>query len=325
MFMRRVLGCAAAVVALAVSCGIASAEECTKPLSLIASIDLVPVTDDRMVVIPVTVGGKEKFLQVDTGGAFTEMSPEVADELGLPRTHSGRQVFDVSGMMSDEIVHTSLKMGNLTADDMVFQISAVSHDSGDARLAGLLAPDILKHYDLDLDFGQHKFNLLSQDHCEGKVVYWKADVVAVVPMKVMAGGHILLTVQVDGKDVTAALDTGAWNTTLSEPVAESTFGLKPADMEKTGTLPQRDGAATYRHTFKTLGLEGIAVSNPTIDVIPDFNTGLRHENATATTGSHLSNKGSDETAQAMLLGMDVLRHFHIYIAYKEQKLYISPK
>ena len=26
----------------------------------------------------------------------------------------------------------------------------------------------------------------------------------------------------------------------------------------------------------------------------------------------------------MLLGMNVLRHFHIYIAFKEKKLYITP-
>ena len=301
--------------------------ECTKPLTLVTSVDMAPIKDNRAVVVPVTLGGKPKLLLVDTGGAVTEMTPQAADELALTRARTGMQLFDVAGHMSNQFVHTSLGLGVLTARDMVFMVSPGNDPiSDDADVAGILGPDIMQHYDVDIDFGTGKFNLLSQDHCEGKVLYWKADAVAVVPMRLMDSGHIQLQVILDGQPVTAMLDTGAYNTTLTTLVAEGTFGLKPgsAEMPQTGQLPDRPVALTYHHVFKSLGFEGIAVNNPDIDIIPDFLKQVATENATPDTGSHLVTPKSNETAQAMLLGMDVLRHFHFYIAYKENKVYITP-
>lgn len=313
----------AAALALA---GGAHAEECAKPLSLVTSVDMTPVEDNRAVLIPVTLNGKQKQLLVDTGGAMTEMSPEVADELALPRQKTGYQLFDVSGRVSNQYVHADLGLGTLTAKDMIFMLAPSGQDFGDTQIAGLLAPDILKNYDVDIDFGAGKFNLLSQDHCEGKVIYWKADVVAVVPIKVMASGHILLPVTLNGKQLTAMLDTGASNTTLSEPIAEQEFGLKMGtpDTPATGTLATRSAATTYHHVFDTLAIEGIAVSHTDIDIMPDFLKQVATEAATPETGSHLAGRRADETQQAMLLGMNILRHFHIYIAYKEDKIYITP-
>jgi hypothetical protein len=229
--------------------------------------------------------------------------------------------------MSNQFVHTSLTLGTLSASDMVFMLApGGSPISDNADVAGILGPDILQHYDVDIDFGSGKLNLMSQDHCEGKVLYWKADAVAVVPMRLMNSGHIQMPVMLDGQQVMAVLDTGAYNTTLTLPVAQATFGLKPgsADTPLTGQLPDRPVAATYHHVFKSLGFEGIAVNNPDIDIIPDFLKQVTTENATPETGSHLIAPKANETAESMLLGMDVLRHFHIYIAYKENKVYITP-
>jgi len=304
----------------------AHGEDCTKPLSLVTSVDMTPVKDNRAVLIPVTLNGKQKQLLVDTGGAMTEMSPDVADELALPRQRTAFQLYDVSGRMSNQYVHADFAIGTLSSKDMVFMLAPSGQDFGGKPIAGLLDPDILKHYDVDIDFGAGKFNLLSQDHCEGKVIYWKTDAVAVVPMKVMASGHILLPVLVNGKEVTALLDTGAWNTTLTQPVAEHTFGLTMGspDTPATGTLATRSAATTYHHVFDTLGFEGIAVSHTDIDIIPDFSSQVERENATPETGTHLAARRSDETQGAMLLGMNILRHFHIYIAYKEDRVYITP-
>ena len=37
-------------------------------------------------------------------------------------------------------------------------------------------------YDVELDFSSDTMNLFSPDHCPGHVVYWKAPVVAAVPI-----------------------------------------------------------------------------------------------------------------------------------------------
>ncbi|MDT9702671.1 hypothetical protein, partial [Streptomyces sp. P17] len=85
------------------------------------------------------------------------------------------------------------------------------------------------------------------------------------------------------------------------------------------TLATRSAATTYHHVFDTLAVEGIAVSHTDIDIMPDFLKQVATEAATPETGSHLAGRRADETQQAMLLGMNILRHFHIYIAYKEDK------
>ena len=69
--------------------------------------------------------------------------------------------------------------------------------------------DLLHNYDVDLDIDAGKFKLFSQDHCPGKVVYWPASTVTVVPIRVVRSGHIIVPVVLDGHAIDALLDTGA--------------------------------------------------------------------------------------------------------------------
>jgi len=317
-----------AIAAFVILCAFATPAlaDCN-PLTLITSVDLTMDADKTAALVPVTLQGQPKFLLLDTGGAMTVLTPQAADELKLDRIRGNFKIFNVSGEMSDTFVHTSRVLGRLTAKDIVFVIQPGSEPLGDdSRIAGVLAPDILQHYDVDIDYGAGKLNLLSPDHCEGKVIYWKTDTVAVVPMHLMDSGHIQIQVELDGKPVLAILDTGAYNTTLTRPVAEHDFGLTMGtpDTPATGSLQDLKSATIYRHTFKTLAFEGIAVSNVRVDIIPDMNRGVLLENATADTGTHIVGVTQNEASQPMLIGMNILKHFHIYIAYKEKKLYITP-
>jgi hypothetical protein len=47
-------------------------------------------------------------------------------------------------------------------------------------------------------------------------------------------------------------------------------------------------------------------------------------NRAARTGTRLGGGDESEGVTDMILGLNELRHLHLYIAYKEQKLYISP-
>jgi len=305
-------------------CGDAAAEECP-PLTLITSVGLVPSEHGTAGFVPVSIQGSPRLMLLDTGGANTEITNEVADELKLPRRHVNIRLYNASGEYSDEAAVATFELGTLKANDEAFLVAPGSNPFGnDARLAGILAPDILRHYDVDVDFGANKLNFLSQQHCEGKVIYWPASAVAVVPMRVLNSGHIIVQVSLDGHSVIAMVDTGASNSTLNLPAAESYFGLKmgSADAPQRGQLPDRTGAFTYEHTFKSLAFEGISVSNPHIIIIPDENGDLMAN--IPSTGTRLADRKNDDDKADMLIGMDVLRHFHLYIAYKEEKLYITP-
>lgn len=303
----------------------ALAEDCT--LKLLASLDLKRDGDEFVPLVPVILSGQQKYMLIDTGSGFNMISATTADELALKRQKGRFQIFDVSNDYSSEYVTSSFGIGGMTADHMNLVVEPSSMTVNDSKLdSGLLGYDILSHFDVDIDFGTGKLNLVSPDHCEGKVVYWPASAVAVIPMTLHDFGHIEIPVKLDGQLQYAIVDTGAGYTTLTTLAAENAYNLKlgSPDTPALGNLQGHESQATYQHTFKLLEFEGVGISNPQIAIIPDT---TRHTRAAASepeVGSHLPKAAQDEVRINMLIGMNILRHLHIYIAYKEHKLYITP-
>jgi predicted aspartyl protease len=321
--MRRATIAFAVLFFAALTTGARADEDC-RPLTLITSVDLSSRVGDPHVFVPVTINSHQKLMLLDTGGWSSEVTSQAAADLGLPYVSIRYSDVNLAGEESHQAASVdSFSIGQLTTKSVEFVVAPdryLFHD--EPEYVGFIAPNILKNYDVDIDFGGGKLSLLSPDHCEGKVIYWPASAVAVVPMRVLRSGHILVSVKLDGKDVNAILDTGASTTTLMMPVAEDDFGLKMGspDTPKVAEMPDRPGAATYEHKFASLNFGGVAVSNLSVAVLPDF---LRNKAGGPQLGSRLGSSNAQEQVPDMLIGMNVLRHLHVYIAYREQKLYIT--
>jgi predicted aspartyl protease len=274
--------------------------------------------------VPVQINDTSKAMLVDTGGFFTGITQEAADKLKLSLRHSHAQFIGLSGDESSGVARASLKLGNLTADGMDLIILPGIHGLGSDDAVGVIGANLLRSYDLDLDMGGKKINLISQKHCDGKVVYWPNNGVAVIPIRVNAVGHIFVPVQLDGHSLQAMLDTGADGSTLTLPVAQATFGITPGDNSTPMAKEPLNGKVTaYTHRFKSLSLEGIAISNPTLALIPDMMRKMDpHDSIEGDT--RIRDPNSDVGTPDVILGMDILRRLHVYIAYKEKKLYITP-
>jgi hypothetical protein len=326
--MQKIRICAAAMFgALLASNGSASAEECG-PLKIVASVDLMMAADDRAAFVPVTLEDKNRYMLLDTGGMMSFITPVAVAELGLESVKNPRlRFYDVKGNYVD---HSSIvpdfAIGDLKGHNVEFVVVPADMFADHKEIAGILGPGILRFYDVALDFANRKLTLLSQDHCDGKVIYWKADAVVAIPMEVArASGHIVVPVFLDGHKLNAMIDTGATNSVLNLITAESDFGLSPKSgpgMAIVGALGDRGSSIIYRHTFKSLSFEGIAVANPVVDIIPDLEHGQIER--PPPTGTRINDPGAEQGLPDMMIGMDILRHLHLYIAYKEQKLYITP-
>lgn len=322
----RVRAATIALLGGLLGCPSALADDC-EPQSRITTLQMEPTTDRREEFVPARIQGVRKLMLLDTGGAMTEITTETTDELHLVRRRGNFRLYDMYGEFSDHFAEGSLEVTPLKADAVALAIAPGRRLFGDdTAIAGVLAPDILKNYDVDLDFGADTMTLFEPDHCPGKVIYWKADSVAVVPMRVLHSGHIIVPVTLDGKRVMATLDTGAYNTTLSIPFAESVFGLKlgTVDTPRVGNLLGKESAATYRHVFQTLAFGDIEVKNLQVQIIPDLLHQVLVDASTPPTGTRIRDPRKLEADAGMLIGMNILRHFHVYIAYKEEKLYITP-
>jgi len=307
------------LTALSTLCA-AAAEDCP-PLRLLTSVQLVPMNDGREWFVPVEIGGMQKLMLLDTGGARTLLGEAAASELKLPTYQAQERLYNVTGSYIDKHTRAELKIGALRGNIDFMVDTHFTWKNPD--VIGLIGADILSRYDVSIDFGTGKMELLDSDHCEGKVVYWRPPALAVVPFKLINSATVVVPVQLDGQKVNAIIDTGAFNSTIHIDVAEKRFDVKPGDTDTPaiGGLNDRKDLTTYSHRFKQLAFEGVAVANPELMLIPDRLT--KTIGSRVPTGSHLSEVREDVEPD-ILLGMNVLKHMHIYLAYKEKRLYITP-
>jgi predicted aspartyl protease len=306
----------------------ARADDICPPAQVFTTVDM-QIGNDGRIYVPVKINQIHKSMMVDTGGFFSVVTAEVANQLKLPTRHTRFEIIGVAGDTTNVAAHTTFSLGSLYANSVDFMVmpdaGGYADDVGD--VAGILAPNLLHSYDVEIDFASMKFSLLSQDHCDGKAVPWPANTVSAVPMKLDSSNHIQIPVKLDGQDLTAMLDTGAIHTVLNLELAQANFGLKlgDADTPEVGRLLRSPESKTYFHRFKSLSMEGIAIANPTVRLIPDLmRNKMMEPNDSLKGGSRLPAGTAKPGFGDLILGMNVLRQWHIYIAYKEQMVYLAP-
>jgi predicted aspartyl protease len=308
----------AGAILTALACIDADADDCK--LARIASLDF---TENGVIVIPVSLEGTSVRMALDTGAPLSAVDPIVADNLHLiQRRIVQGALYDAAGESFSYIaLPHDLAMGDMHANDVKMAVWPSPMGKGDQRIGGTIAVDLLRHFDVDIDFSAHRLGLFSQDHCPGKVVYWTSGDVAVVPMHVVNTGHIILPVKLDGTPFDAMLDTGSTFSSLSQEAADNTFHLAPnsPQMAKIGENAGPGGVPLYRHTFKTLEIEGISISNPAIAIFEN----LTRARQAPQLGSRIGEADESGGNTDLVLGLQELHHFHVYIAYKEQKLYLT--
>lgn len=334
--MRAVTALLCGAILAAASGGLARAAECP-PQKISTSVDLVGPPGD-VPIAPVTLAGQQKRMIVDTGAAVSLMFRPAVRQLGLQTGVSSTGVITLDGTISTSVAGTELVLGRLRAPNFRFIVSAPPRGGAtgttllpgddveipDDQPVGLLGAEILQNYDADFDFPGGKLNLIDPDHCKGKVVYWQAKGLAIIPFRMDKAFHITFPVTVDGRKMTAMLDTGASETTMKLNAAQTFFHVDPnaPDMEKVGEL-RGDAytASVYRRRFKTITFGDVVVSDPSIMLFPDM-TKARLP-VRPVTGSLLPER--DRAGQEdVVVGMSTLSNLHVYIAYKERNIYITP-
>jgi Aspartyl protease/gag-polyprotein putative aspartyl protease len=271
-------------------------------LTRLASLDM-PIDKFEGASVPMTVGDRTLHLLIDTGGVDSMLTQSAVKSLDLVTDIiTGMQVRMFGGIQIDRTAKAhDVSFGNLKAPTLQFLVMPDGHMA--SNLDGTLAPDILRNYDADFDFANAKFSLFSSDHCTGKVVWWTAAPYAQVPINMDDAHHLEIVVELDGKEVRATVDTGASISILNLEEAERLFGFNETspDVESVDTASR---SHTYKYPFKLLNFEGVAVSNPDIRLYPS-------------SGSLMAD------GPKMIIGMNILRHMHMYVAYHEQKIYLT--
>ena len=283
-----------------------AAEDCSH-LLIVVSLDMLPATGNR-VVVPAAIGDKPLRMMVDTGGYLTAFSEDKAQELGLHIENApDSNLFMFGGLRLRRFVTLAdFRLGRLKAPRLDYSLLPPGFLGPD--IDGFLAADFLANFDVDFDFAGGKFNLVSKDHCDGKVGYWtNVPPIGIPIVREEDGVHISTHVTIDGKDVKALIDTGAPHSLMSLDVAEDLLDLKDNDPRFVSLAagPNRTSGAR-KFPFQKMSFGGVEVNNPDIILVPgrEFKAGLR--------------------APKLILGLSILRQLHLYIAYREKMLYVTP-
>jgi predicted aspartyl protease len=269
-----------------------AAPDCT--LRRRAALDM-EMDDTGRITVPVSINGTEKRMMVDTGASESLITAATVAELKLPSRKDPRGVYmrGFGGRIDDRVTDVAeFGFGKMKGSNFTLFI-----ESQPMETSGLLGADFLYFFDLDFDFAKAKLNLIHPDHCPGKVVYWSRGDYGVVPFK-LDQNHIMVTVMLDGQEVNAAIDTGATDTVMSLERAADSYDLDRSALKKSRHYP-----------FKTLSFGGVSIFNPAIELVPDKESAVL---------------GHNYLAMHMILGMGVLRRLHLYVSYKEKKIYVTP-
>jgi predicted aspartyl protease len=251
---------------------------------------------DGRIKIPVTVEGRPLSFLVDTGGTVTTIKPEQVKELGLEPKQTPLKLMGVAGSMMNLYVNSSnFSLGELRIKNLPIYVESRNLAEAD----GTLSPDVMRDYDVDIDFARSSLSLISQ--CPGQEPDRATAGSIVLPMAVTGDGHVRFPVKIDGHDIMATLDTGAAISFISMKAA-ALLGIDPKSPELR-LLHDTGGYQMFAYPFQSLEFGRVSARNPPIAIFSDnFAKGI----------------GSD-----LLLGTNVLRHMRLYIAYGEKHLYIS--
>ena len=292
----------AALGLLALSFVPANAQTCG--LKLLASF---PMQDDPVgrLVVPMTVEHTTQNLIVDTGAFANMLTTDTVIALKLPKFEMAGIAYSMQGRMT-HYATASLDIGAMHSTGIKFLVTDTYPGWKESGIAGVLGADVLTRLDLDLDFASKKVNMLLPDHCPGQVVYW-ARAYGVVPIDFDDNGHIKVLVSVNGVTMKAQIDTGSTGSALS--------------VEAASRLPKPETAGpneSQPRPLYTVTFGNVTVQNARLEVIED-KIGKRFQTDEAMSAQIGEHVGLPD----ILIGDDILSKLHLYISYKEKKIYVT--
>jgi len=275
----------------------------------VASLDMHTIGAGG-IYVPIQVGGKTINLLIDTGGVLSMLTQSTINALSLPtKAVVDKHIVMIGGTFIEKSVTAhDVNLGGIKMANVEFLVMPDGHLP--LGIGGTLSPDLLRAYVDEFDFASAKFNLYSQNACAGMPVPWTTGPHVEIPFKLDRAGHITLTVRLDGKDVVTSLDTGSSLSILRLESAESIFGFDDRS-PLLKLAAQTTVARIYQYPFHSLefgeaaaGMGIVSVTNPNLSLISRADTGMIY-------------------GPELILGMSVLRNLHMYIDYKQQKIYAT--
>ena len=310
----------------------AAAAGCAPP-KLVNSVPLEMVNGGPVMSVAATFNNTPLRMLIDIGRSPMRLWESAADKLHL--ANQGAFYFDFAGRFSQRSSRVEdVKLGSMEGGGFHVLITK-DPNTAEAPFDGIIGNEIAIRYDVDLDFAHQKMNFFTPEKCEGAGIYWSPGTITSVPIVAFSGvaygdrspvprlDTTYVPVTLDGHVFVALLDTSADRTFINPEVADKVFGLKPESLEATGvndggTLIKSAGLRTFApDVWRRLTASNVRVAVP-LDVKSENTRILSRQQRSPRDSFYLH-----EIMPDMVIGMDILRHAHLYVAFQSARVYVS--
>jgi predicted aspartyl protease len=255
-------------------------------------------------ITPVKINGADLDFEVDSGAFFSFINPSKAAELKLKPAYARGDAAGIGGSIQLQVVDAdSFSVGGRTLRNYQF---VVSPGFGDG-VTGLIGQNLLIAGDVDYDLAGGKVRIMTPKGCgDAPLAYWAVgkpySAIAVPPIR-LDEPRTSAMVYINGKQVSAVLDTGA-----------STSMLNLEAARRLGLSPEMAGA---RNAGFSTGI-GPRLVRTWVVPVADFRIGDEEVKNT-----HLRIGDTSLRDHDMLLGADFFLSHHILVANSQRKLYFT--
>jgi predicted aspartyl protease len=224
---RRVSRWLIGSLAIAITATFAQVASADCKIGLLGELNVA--TTNNQVMADGAINGEAIHILLDTGSAFSFLWESAARRLKLPLEElRGARVYGVGGeVASFRTTIKHLQMGSFYANDVAI---VVLGDKGrpESAPAFVFGDDLFSHFDTEFDLAHGKVRLLRPQGCKlDQLPYWthtysQADLDGWNPVAPKISTRVL----VNGKPVSAQLDTGAWTSAITRGASERA-GVRP--------------------------------------------------------------------------------------------------
>jgi clan AA aspartic protease (TIGR02281 family) len=274
------------------------------PCGLLHAAELDVVSAGRAPLVNVSINGQSAALIMDTGAQTSVLTRAAVQRLGLKSDLKAPITLRGAGGETRNwpAIVTGLTIGPMrlpdrTAAVLPFDLPEIAGQKTD----GLLGMDILGKFEIDLNLPQKRVGLYLGQVCPAEVLPVAGRPIAIEPAG-LRRGRMVIEVQLDGRTLSAMLDTGNDRTiVMTEAVLPG--GLTREMLARDPVVNLRgagpDITAARLHRFAGLAIGPERFGSPQVQVM---------------------NRQGDE--DDMIIGSDYLASRRLWLAYPRQKLFL---
>lgn len=273
------------------------------------------------VTIGGSMNGNAAAMMFDSGSQRTQITRRAAEKLGLALSHSnaygiglGGESMSYTTRLDDfsfgKLAWRGVRLGVLWDIDKSFTYDV------------LVGADILFHQDVEISMANRQIKFFEPNACDQSfLAYWDENA-ASTPMHAIAPDDLrqVVTVQINGKEVSALIDSGA-STSIIDLAAAARAGITT---QSPGVAVLGSGGGVGKHRsqiwqaqFQSFAIGEEIISNPKICIMDLYGAARSDSNHVAATNTMLHDQPE------MVLGADFLRTHRLLFALSQKRLYFS--